>query len=188
MSRPFEPYHLIWLRSHPHRSEEWLKARLADGFDIHHVDGDHKNNDTDNLVLIEHVDHMRLHGMTGSLGRLTPKKGPRPETMHVGEAAYNAAKKIVDEDGLTQVNGWGLVAKQIGHNEIKAKNAAKIWAESNGLMWPLFLRNGKRQVKTPAQKRRLESEQQERERKERQKAWLSAYAESVAEARCSNDC
>jgi hypothetical protein len=47
---------------HPHRTEEWLQERLRDGFDVHHIDGDHSNDDPINLVLIECVDHLRLHG------------------------------------------------------------------------------------------------------------------------------
>ncbi len=69
-------YHYAWLSEHPHRSEEWLKARLKDGFDVHHLDGDHKNSDPANLVLIEHADHMMLHGGR-TLGRLKPRPKSR---------------------------------------------------------------------------------------------------------------
>ena len=30
----------IWLSAHPHRSAKWLRERIADGFDVHHIDGD----------------------------------------------------------------------------------------------------------------------------------------------------
>jgi hypothetical protein len=55
-------HHAAWLSVHPDRTEEWLADRLSDGFDIHHVDGDHGNNEPLNLVLMEAVDHMRMHG------------------------------------------------------------------------------------------------------------------------------
>lgn len=42
----------------------------ADGFDVHHIDGNKENNNPDNLVLIEHADHMRLHGMGTVLRRI----------------------------------------------------------------------------------------------------------------------
>lgn len=58
-------YHRAWLDAHPERSVEWLKRMLREGFQVHHVDGDHGNNHPANLVLIECVDHMRLHGMFG---------------------------------------------------------------------------------------------------------------------------
>jgi hypothetical protein len=75
-----EPHHLAWLQAHPDRSAEWLAERLRDGFDVHHVDGDHQNNTPANLVLIEHIDHMRLHGWTMSrFGYLLREKKPRRE-------------------------------------------------------------------------------------------------------------
>lgn len=52
-----------WLKANPHRSAAWLEERLADGFDIHHVDGNHDNDDPLNLLLVEVMDHMRLHDL-----------------------------------------------------------------------------------------------------------------------------
>lgn len=57
-----EIHHRAWLCAHPSRSDGWLKDKLRDGFDVHHIDGDHTNNDPENLVLLEHDDHMRFHG------------------------------------------------------------------------------------------------------------------------------
>lgn len=54
-------YHKAWLSAHPDRDEAWLQGALAWGFDVHHMDCNHENNDPANLVLIECVDHMRLH-------------------------------------------------------------------------------------------------------------------------------
>lgn len=51
-----------WLDAHPKRTQTWLQARLADGFEIHHLDGDHENDASGNLVLIEEQDHRSLHG------------------------------------------------------------------------------------------------------------------------------
>lgn len=56
-----EAHHHAWLTAHPNRTEDWLRERLRDGFDIHHLDGDHGNNDPLNLVLIDAADHMMLH-------------------------------------------------------------------------------------------------------------------------------
>ena len=72
MTSPSKPHYEAWLGAHPHRSRRWLRAKAKEGFDIHHLDGDHENNDPKNLVLIEHTDHMSLHnGGTHFLGRLT---------------------------------------------------------------------------------------------------------------------
>jgi hypothetical protein len=54
--------HWTWLGKHPDRSEQWLRERIADGFQIHHVDGNHENDHPNNLVLIEGNDHLRLQG------------------------------------------------------------------------------------------------------------------------------
>lgn len=64
-------YHLIWLQNNSTLTEEWLRTKLKEGFDIHHIDGNHFNDSFDNLVLIYHPDHMRLHGMNFSLNRIT---------------------------------------------------------------------------------------------------------------------
>jgi len=63
--KPLKIHHAVWLQSHPDRTETWLCNRITEGFDVHHLDGDHKNNVSDNLILIESRDHMRLHGTEG---------------------------------------------------------------------------------------------------------------------------
>lgn len=70
----FQAYHYSWLAAHPHRTAEWLKDKLREGFDIHHLDNNHSNNEPDNLILIEHTDHMFLHARGRTLGRLTQRK------------------------------------------------------------------------------------------------------------------
>lgn len=59
--RRMESYHYAWLSAHPERTKEWLAGILAQGFHIHHMDGNHDNNDSKNLVLIESGDHMMIH-------------------------------------------------------------------------------------------------------------------------------
>ena len=56
-------HHRAWLNAHPERSVEWFRARIAEGFDVHHVNGNPADNSPANLVMIEHADHMRLHDM-----------------------------------------------------------------------------------------------------------------------------
>jgi hypothetical protein len=54
-------HHKAWLEAHPERTARWLREMLRDGFSIHHLDGNHGNNDPDNLVLIENTDHALIH-------------------------------------------------------------------------------------------------------------------------------
>lgn len=57
-----QEHHIAWLLCHPHRGADWLRGMLCDGFQIHHIDGNHGNNDPQNLILVEWRDHARLHG------------------------------------------------------------------------------------------------------------------------------
>jgi len=79
-------YHEAWLTAHPNRTREWLEERLRDGFDIHHIDGNHSNDDPSNLVLIEHRDHMMLHGGR-TMGRLNGRGRP-PDNLRRDRARY----------------------------------------------------------------------------------------------------
>lgn len=120
-------YHYIWLANHRNRTEEWLKERLADGFDIHHADGDHSNNDPSNLVLIESTDHMRLHG--SCLNRLLIKLEPRHQT--IGKQAYDM------KDNKTS---WAEIGAELNPSSVQpaayARSAAKEFAEKAWLPFP----------------------------------------------------
>lgn len=127
-----EIYHEVWLLKNQHRSREWLKEKLKDGFDIHHMDGDHSNNDADNLVLIEHADHMMLHGMTVGLGRLS-RSGTKKKTIET----MNTLGRYAYEQAILGRN-WVQIKKDFKPQECKNKLAryAKRWAINNNLKWP----------------------------------------------------
>jgi hypothetical protein len=74
MSAKLKPHQQTWLDAHPHRTEQWLRERLRDGFDVHHADGDRNNNSPTNLVLIDCQDHMTLHGSV--MCRFIPSQEP----------------------------------------------------------------------------------------------------------------
>lgn len=78
MRADMELHHLVWLSVHPERTKEWLKERLKDGFDVHHINGDHADNEPQNLVLIDCGDHMMLHS-GHRLRRVSGKGGGRPK-------------------------------------------------------------------------------------------------------------
>jgi len=87
-----EQYHKAWLAAHPERDEAWLKERLKDGFHVHHVDGDHSNNEAGNLILVDGVDHLHLHNGRLVDGiknwrRLVSKKGREAQARNRREPA-----------------------------------------------------------------------------------------------------
>jgi hypothetical protein len=57
---PLDSHHKAWLQAHPERTEDWLRERLADGFEVHHVDGNGDNDHPLNLALVEGRDHVRV--------------------------------------------------------------------------------------------------------------------------------
>ena len=93
-----EPYHYAWMEVHPHLGVEWLEGKLREGFDIHHLDGDHGNNDPMNLVLIYCGDHMMLHNGSKRFSRVVGKRGGRKKRVVQGEP----------ESGVDAVD-WGWV-------------------------------------------------------------------------------
>jgi hypothetical protein len=64
---------------------------LSEGFDLHHIDGNHANNDPLNLVLIYHPDHMMLHGRdvrTLGIRRLQGDRDQRKQRLALGKQIY----------------------------------------------------------------------------------------------------
>ena len=117
-------WHEEWLRAHPHRTREWLSDRLRDGFDVHHLDGDKANNAASNLVLIECVDHLGLHG-----GRALRRLGP------VGHRGKRGPQKRpaggVDRAHLIAVEKRLAVA--LGSLKLEAQRADRAERETNRL-------------------------------------------------------
>ena len=90
-----QSYHLAWLSAHSHRTKQWLRERLRDGFDVHHLDGNHGNDDPANLVLIEHTDHWMMHTdrrVIGRLARTRPELGISPAKVKKRPKAHKPAE------------------------------------------------------------------------------------------------
>lgn len=124
-------YHHIWLASHRNRTEQWLRERLEDGFDIHHADGDHSNNDPDNLVLIEATDHMRLHG-SGLMRLLGDAKTERKQQrLDLGGVAY---------DMKDRATSWTVIGSSLYPDSPQPQSVARVaardYAINNGLPFP----------------------------------------------------
>ena len=106
-----KPHHKAWLQSHPERSAEWLQEMLADGFQVHHIDGDHANDHPYNLALIETTDHMRLHGIF----RLQPPNiNFMREIGRKGGLIMNRKRRILKARGRKgAVARWGSEAANV---------------------------------------------------------------------------
>lgn len=144
-----KPHYEAWLSSHPDRTMAWLCERIADGFDIHHIDGDHGNNDPDNLLLVESADHMRIHGMD-IRGRAREAQRQKAEArlrtkMQKGETCYS-----MREAAMT----WREIAIEVyGQNmPAKATNVAKAYAAYHGLPWPVDVDVNEIRARVSAQK------------------------------------
>lgn len=131
-------YHFIWLENHPNRTKEWLQERLTDGFDIHHADGNHANDDPNNLVLIECNDHMRLHGL--SLDRLlSAGKAARSEEREAHQERVRDIRKACYEkkDARTP---WSAIGREFKPDSLQpapwARSMAMRHADENGLPFP----------------------------------------------------
>lgn len=125
-------YHEIWLSAHPERTREWLEDKLRDGFDIHHGDGNHTNNDATNLFLIECRDHMQIHG--GSISRIfsSGEKARREaERMETGRLAYELKTPLLSwmEIGMA-------LRPDSQQPQALARGLAKQYARMNNLPFP----------------------------------------------------
>ena len=96
---------------------------IAAGFEVHHADGNHHNDDPKNLVLIEGVDHHKLHGKT--LFR-PPRHCPIDPVL--GARAYQL-KDLYDL-------AWVDIAEELGiKNAPTAAKFARVYAYFAGKPW-----------------------------------------------------
>ncbi|MET3481518.1 hypothetical protein [Methylobacterium sp. 1973] len=135
-------YHHAWLSKHPERDAPWLEAKLREGFDVHHLDADHGNNDPSNLVLIETGDHMGLHGM--SMKRLLisgrQAKAKKREAEKRSSKRFALGKQAYEMK--TPLLTWGYIGRRLkAHGELlpdaQVKAAAERYAQITGLPWPI---------------------------------------------------
>lgn len=127
-----QEHHYRWLERHPDRDEAWLRQAIDQGFDIHHVDGDHYNNDPNNLVLIERRDHCLIHGFSENFTRSleTPQKKPRQPSKKTLKRGFEAQR--MHDEGLP----WREIGKALGCSHVAAIKAAETyrkWKDNGGL-------------------------------------------------------
>ncbi len=98
---------------------------MRDGFDVHHIDGDHSNNSPENLVLLEHWDHMRFHG--------APLGGLR-----FGSIEWSKCRKVADIDPDMEMGAKAFLAKFSGN--VPYKKTADEFGISSHLMTKMVRR------------------------------------------------
>ena len=89
-----------WLDAHPERSDKWLEEKIAEGLYVHHLNGNHNDNDPLNLVLIECGDHMMLHNGVKRFSRVVGvnRGGGRPRKVANHDAArIKSLRKVIAE-------------------------------------------------------------------------------------------
>ncbi len=128
-----QKYHKVWLEGHPEYDEWWLSQALAAGFDIHHLDEDHDNDDFGNLILVEKRDHSKLHGkMSASAIESRNRWENARERISIGEKAYT----IRVEEGYT----WTKIGEMLGYSAYsgtRATTLAAYYAKHNKKEWPI---------------------------------------------------
>ena len=146
--RKLEAYHLVWLAIHPWRTEEWLRDKLADGFDIHHIDGDHSNDGPGNLVLIDHADHFMLHGSPIKIGRIQKVRSKRLENKELAHANNELAWSLYHDRQAGKP--WHAVAAAHKLKMVTAIRIAERYAKRLHLQWPLMPKEEGRGAKQSA--------------------------------------
>jgi hypothetical protein len=127
-------YHFAWLSVHPERTATWLECALADGFDVHHLDGNHENNDPANLVLIDCGDHFMLHGTNRRISRMSIAK-PGGVSADVYDSGKQAYEMYLDDQN------WGAVAERMAldyySDATKVRTWAQKYAKASDRKWPI---------------------------------------------------
>ena len=123
-------HHKAYL-SKQNMTEAFFKEALYNGFDIHHIDGDHDNNEPDNLIMIYSSDHMLLHGVKKFKGR--------GNGVWMSQEEIDALKATQGETAY-KLRLTGLMWKQIDEQLGKSTmHLAKFYAQHNNLEWPIKL-------------------------------------------------
>ena len=117
-----------WLSDHPTRSEAWLDRIIAEGFDLHHIDGDYTNNNPYNLLLVETDDHRAvLHNIKISVAvNVENRLQCRRTRLTKGEKAYQLRQLGLgwaDADAFLRITSSNMYARQ--------------FALINKLPWPI---------------------------------------------------
>lgn len=115
-------HHRAWLSAHPHRSAEWLDRMVEEGFEVHHLDHNHANDEPANLVLIEGRDHMRLHGLSR---RITARNaGKRGAAVRFENSTPEERKRLANAAANAR---WSAYRANLGEPWLELGLTKKQW-------------------------------------------------------------
>jgi hypothetical protein len=160
--RELKSYHAAWLSAHPDLTKEWLWQKLREGFDVHHLDGDHSNDDPLNLILIYHPDHMMLHSGVRFCFKGRMRSSKKPLVVVEIKPRLRKERKTKQEPPLPTLNknrgkhpSWfdfelgkvvyelyelgqttGRIGQELNKGIFEVSQAAQGYAEQHGLIWP----------------------------------------------------
>lgn len=140
-------HHASWLKAHPERNQAWLEQALEQGFDVHHLDEDHSNNMPENLVLIEHTDHFRIHHNWETTENSGCRKAGNDKWLSNDELEARIGNKLANGEKAYRLKvqfpdrTWKQIGSEIGYDGkrivMKTIAIAKQWALYHGKKWPL---------------------------------------------------
>jgi hypothetical protein len=125
---------------------------------VHHIDGNHSNDEPANLVLIEGTDHLRLHGMQLPAGISAWRKKPKISPT-IDAERFQRGREIYGIRCQRRCT-WTEVAKIFFGSD---KPAGKYWielgmsvfadaqyfAKRSGSRWPISRSKGQSNSKSP---------------------------------------
>jgi len=129
VTKAMPKHHQAWLEAHPNRTQDWLFLMIEHGFHVHHIDGNPRNNDPKNLVLIEGADHMRLHGHDGFLASALTEKKRKDRSRRLKENADCYRARV--ETFMT----WAEIGLHLNVRGAEAR--AREHAKEVGVAWPV---------------------------------------------------
>jgi hypothetical protein len=86
--------------------QKWLEDRLEDGFHVHHIDRNSKNNEPDNLVLIDGDDHMIMHALPIRREHFRKKRKEDKRTIEA-EIRAQSQQRAAEERWFALKYGYG---------------------------------------------------------------------------------
>ena len=140
-------HHLAWLKAHPERTAAWLGQAFEQGFEVHHLDENHDNDHPENLVLIEHTDHFKIHHNWETTENSGVRKAPIGHWLSSEELEARIAGKLAKGEKAYRLKveapekTWKQIGFEIGYDGkrvvMKTIAIAKQWALYHGKKWPL---------------------------------------------------